>query len=190
MVRTIIQPERSIQSYTCASTNAKFINNTISESIIQISGDAVRSERHPNSIYINNEESDTSNQRIVESKICDLFGRLINLTLRSKSPEKNYTPNYPISLTLGLDCQFGEIKFNPITSIQIPRLDLEQYRYDGSTPERTLIKYPSRIEENEEENLLQKMHTGESISQINRELLTTRILFLKPLFISDNYQFA
>jgi hypothetical protein len=86
--------------------------------------------------------------------MCDLLGRFIDLTSRSKSPEKNYTPNYPIFSAFGLDCQFGEIKPNPIASIQIPRLDLEQYRYDGSTSQRTLIKYPSRIEEKEEENLL------------------------------------
>jgi hypothetical protein len=87
--------------------------------------------------------------------MCDLLGRFIDLTSRSKSPEKNYTPNYPISSTLGLDCQFGEIKPNPISSIQIPRLELEQFKYDSSASERTPIKYPSRFEESEEENLLQ-----------------------------------
>jgi hypothetical protein len=70
-----------------------------------------------------------------------------------------------------LDCQFGEIKPNPITSIQIPRVDLEQYRYDGSTSKKTPIKYPFRIEENQEENLLQKMHISKNTSQINREII-------------------
>jgi hypothetical protein len=47
------------------------------------------------SIHTNNEKSNSSDQRIVESKMCDLLGRLIDFTPRSKSPEKNYTPNYP-----------------------------------------------------------------------------------------------
>jgi hypothetical protein len=43
-------------------------------------------------------------------------------------------------------------------SIQIPRMDLEQYKHITPTSERTPIKYPSRVEESEEENLLQKVH--------------------------------
>jgi hypothetical protein len=108
--------------------------------------------------------------------MCDLLGRLIDFTPRSTSPEKNYTPNYPISSTLGLDCQFGEIKPNLITSIQIPRLDLEQYRYDSSTSERTPIKHPSRIEEGEEKKIYCKKCTSvRELARIIGKLSATRI---------------
>jgi hypothetical protein len=50
-------------------------------------------------------------------------------------------------------------------------MDLEQYRYDSSTSKRTPIKYSSRIEENKEENLLQKMHISERTSQYDREII-------------------
>jgi hypothetical protein len=65
--------------------------------------------------------------------------------LRSRSAEKNYTPNYLIPTTSGLDCQFREIKPNPITSIQIPR-------------------WIWNSKESKEENLLQKKHSSDSIS--------------------------
>jgi hypothetical protein len=79
--------------------------------------------------------------------MCDLLGRLIDITPRSKSPEKNYTPNYPIPSIFGLDSKFGEIKPNTITSIQIPRVDLEQYRSDISTSQigREIIGYSSPV---------------------------------------------
>jgi hypothetical protein len=54
--------------------------------------------------------------------MCDLLGRLIDLTPRSRLPEKNYTPNYPIPSTYRLDYKFREIHPNPIMSIRIPRI--------------------------------------------------------------------
>jgi hypothetical protein len=87
----------------------------------------------------------------MESRMCDLLRQLIDLTPRPRSSEKNYTPHYPIPSTPGLECQLGEIKSNPIiTSIQIPRVNLEQYRYVSPASKGMLIKYPSRIEESEE----------------------------------------
>jgi hypothetical protein len=50
-------------------------------------------------------------------------------------------------------------------------MDLEQHRYVGPTSQRKQIKYLFRIKESKEENLLQKMHNGENISQINREII-------------------
>jgi hypothetical protein len=48
-----------------------------------------------------------------------------------------------------------------------------------------LIKYPSRIEETKEENLLQKMHTCESISQIDREIINHSNPVLPSLSLSQ-----
>jgi hypothetical protein len=69
-------------------------------------------------------------------------------------------------------------------SIQIPRLDLEHFRHVSPTPQRTQFKYPSRIKESEEENLLQKMHTGKSISQIDRKVISHLNLVLPSLSLS------
>jgi hypothetical protein len=107
--------------------------------------------------------------------MCDLFGQFIDLTSRPRSPEKNYTPNYPIPSTPGLDYQFGEIKPNPIISIQIPRMDLEQYRYVSPASKRTPIKYPSTIEESEEEDLLKKYALVRALAR----LLESSSLYLR-----------
>jgi hypothetical protein len=105
----IIQLERSVQSCASASNNAELINNTTSKSVIRISTDAIRFKRCFKSIHTNNEKSATSNQRIVESKMCDLLGQFITFTSRSRSPENN-SPNYTIPSTSRLDCQFRQIE--------------------------------------------------------------------------------
>jgi hypothetical protein len=140
-----------------------------------------------NNIHSNNEESNSRHQRNLESLLCDIFRRFIDLTSRPKSIERNHSPNNPIPSTSGLDCQFRKIEPNPVKSIQIPGLDVEYLGHVSAPSRRQKIEYPSRIEKIYEEDKIQKMYSCKSISQVDRETVS----FSNPIFAnSNNYRTA
>jgi hypothetical protein len=135
------------------------MQDTISMSIIQIPKDAFWPEQHPESIHSNNEKSDSCYHRNLESLLCDISRRLTDLTSRPKLIERDHSPDNPIPSTSGLDCQFRKVEPNPIKSIQIPGLDVEYLGHVSAPSRREKIEYPSRIEEIDEKNKIQKMYS-------------------------------
>jgi hypothetical protein len=156
------------------------MQDTILGSIIQILGDAFRPEQCFKSLYSDNEESHSCNQRNVESSLHDISRRLNDLTSRPKSIERNHFPDYPIPSTTGMNCQFRKIKPNTVKSIQIPELDVEYLGHVSAPSRREKIKYPSRIEEIDEEDKIQKMYTSQSTSQTDRETIS----YSNPIYTS------
>jgi hypothetical protein len=71
-----------------------------------------------------------------------------------------------------MDCEFRKIEPIPIKSIQIPRMDVEYLGHVSSTSGGEEIQYPSRVEEGNEEDKIQKMYISQSTSQADREIIS------------------
>jgi hypothetical protein len=123
-------------------------------------------------IHSNNEKSDSCYQRNLENSVCDLSRRLIDLTSRSPSIERNHPPDNPISSISRMDCKFRKIEPNSVKSIQIPWMDVEYLGHVSTTSGGEKIQHPSRVEKVSEEDKIQKMYSSQSISQTDRETIS------------------
>jgi hypothetical protein len=79
-----------------------------------------------------------------------------------------------------MDCEFRKIEPNPVKSVQIPRMDVEYLGHVSSTSGGEKIQYPSRIEEINEEDKIQKMYLSQDISQTDRETIS----YSNPIYSS------
>jgi hypothetical protein len=99
------------------------LQNTIYVNYLHISGDSLKPQQCPPSIYSNNEKMCDGNQKDMEDQMCSLLGRLAT----SSSQQKNI-----------LDVQFRKISPKAISTIPIPGIDLELQKYDGTTSTNTV----------------------------------------------------
>jgi hypothetical protein len=116
------------------------MHDTISGSFIQVSGNALRTKQCTKSIHTNNEKSNSCYQRDLESSVCDLSRRLIDLTSGSTSFKSDCSPDNPVPSISRMDCEFRKIEPNPIKSIQIPGMDVEYLGHVSTTSGREKIQ--------------------------------------------------
>jgi hypothetical protein len=113
----------------------------------------------------------------MESLMHNIFRRLVNFTSRSKSTERDHPPDNSIPSISGLDCEFRKIEPIPIKSIQI---EVEYLGYVSTSSRGEKIQYPSRVEEVNEEDKIQKMYSNQSTSQTDRETIS----YSNPIYTS------
>jgi hypothetical protein len=105
---------------------------------------------------------------------------LLVLHQKPTSIERNRSPDNPILSTSRMDCQFRKVEPNSVKSIQIPGLDVEYLKHVSTTSRREKIQYPSRVEEINEENKIQKMYFSQSTSQTDRKTIS----YSNPIYTS------
>jgi hypothetical protein len=74
-----------------------------------------------------------------------------------------------------MDCEFRKIEPNPVKSIQISGMDVEYLGHVSTTSRREKIQYPSRVEEINEEDKIQKMYPSQGVNQADRETFLSSI---------------
>jgi hypothetical protein len=93
-----------------------------------------------------------------------------------------------------MDYEFRKIKPNSLKSVQIPRMDVEYLGPISTTPGGEEIQHPSRVEEIDEENKIQKMYISQGTSQADRKTISYTnpihpgILILQTIIGLSEYQ--
>jgi hypothetical protein len=162
-----LRPQGSLQPHSSPSIDAGFTGNNIQGNVLYLPRNALRSERRSPSIHKNNETLHNGNKRNMENTMCRLFRRLVTSSSKRRSPEKDHTPDNPISSILRMDGEPRKISPGTIPTVSISRMELGHVNHVYSTPQNETPQNSRRTPQSTEKNIQKESYTCPDLGQIN-----------------------